>query len=106
MLRTLTIFAVLFAFAARAQEHVHGAATSDKDAKVPAHQNHPLDKDAPKPQGEMVDVKVGAETSKAYLAKPKGKPAGAVLVIHEWWGLNDWVKHMADELAALGYTAL
>src|SRR2546421_432602 len=39
-------------------------------------------------------------------AKPKGSPKGALLVFHEWWGLNEWVKHQADELAGLGYLAL
>ncbi|WP_454255679.1 dienelactone hydrolase family protein [Pseudomonas sp. Marseille-Q8238] len=29
-----------------------------------------------------------------------------VLVVHEWWGLNDYAKHRARELAALGYSAL
>src|SRR5207244_1721159 len=36
----------------------------------------------------------------------KGTPKGGVLVIHEWWGLTDWVKHMADRLAGEGYLAL
>jgi carboxymethylenebutenolidase len=30
----------------------------------------------------------------------------AVIVIHEWWGLNDWVKEQAADLAAHGYVAL
>ena len=42
-----------------------------------------------------------------YLSRPKGgNPIGAVLVIHEWWGLNDNVKHWADRLASDGYVAL
>ena len=101
------LFAVLLAaLPAVAQEHQHGGdavAASDKDSAVPTHQNHPLDKDAPKPRGKMIELMKG---SKAYVAKPKGKPTGAVLVIHEWWGLNDWVKHQADLLADEGYLAL
>ncbi len=56
-------------------------------------------------EGQMIDVK-GA--GKAYLTLPKdGKPGmPAVIVIHEWWGLNDNVKHWSDRLAALGYAAL
>jgi carboxymethylenebutenolidase len=57
---------------------------------------------APKLHGSMIDLK----DSKAYVAKPHHKPKGALLVIHEWWGLTDWVKHMADELADQGYLAL
>jgi carboxymethylenebutenolidase len=92
-----------------AQAHVHGGdagAASDKDSPVPAHQPHPLDANAPRPQGTMTNLNVGKESSQAYVARPKGKPQGAILVIHEYWGLNDWVKHQADELAGQGYLAL
>lgn len=44
---------------------------------------------------------------RAYVSRPKVGPAlGAVIVIHEWWGLNDHVKHWADRLASDGYDAL
>ena len=92
-----------------AQAHVHGGdagAASDKDSAVPAHQPHPLDAHPPRPQGRMEKLDVGGQASQAYVARPKGKPQGALLVVHEWWGLNDWVKHQADELARAGYLAL
>lgn len=59
---------------------------------------------APPARGEMVDV----AGTKAYLSVPKGKaaPLPAVVVIHEWWGLNDHIKHWADRLAEDGYAAL
>src|SRR5947209_7011626 len=82
-----------------AQAHEHPA-----DAM--AREHHALDKNAPKPAGADVELKVGSETSKAYLARPKGKAKGGILVVHEWWGLNDWVKHEADALAKEGYLAL
>lgn len=44
---------------------------------------------------------------KGYLAYDdsiEGKKPG-VLVVHEWWGLNDYVKRRADQLAGLGYVA-
>jgi carboxymethylenebutenolidase len=42
-----------------------------------------------------------------YLARPVGdKAAPGLLVIHEWWGLNDWVKKQTDRYAAQGYVAL
>jgi carboxymethylenebutenolidase len=85
-------------------QHAHGG--DDSNSAVPAHQPHPYDPNAPKPQGKMVSLTVSGEESKAYEADPKGKPKGAMLVIHEWWGLNDWVKHQADELAKQGYLAL
>jgi dienelactone hydrolase len=40
----------------------------------------------------------------AYDAAVKGKRPG-VLVVHEWWGLNDYAKRRADMLAQLGYVA-
>ncbi len=41
------------------------------------------------------------------LYTPAGKgPFPALIVIHEWWGLNDWVKDQASKLADQGYVAL
>jgi carboxymethylenebutenolidase len=38
---------------------------------------------------------------------PKGAgPHPALIVIHEWWGLNDWIKQEAAGYAAKGYVAL
>lgn len=50
----------------------------------------------------------GAETVHALLYAPAGGAAKhpAVIVIHEWWGLNDWVKEQAADFAAHGYVAL
>ena len=42
----------------------------------------------------------------AALALPAKTPAHAVLLIHEWWGLNDQIKSVAAEFAKDGYTAL
>ena len=33
-------------------------------------------------------------------------PRPGVIVVHEWWGLNDYAKRRARDLAALGYSAL
>lgn len=33
-------------------------------------------------------------------------PRPGVVVVHEWWGLNDYAKRRARDLAALGYSAL
>lgn len=41
-----------------------------------------------------------------YLAVPSTTPAPAVLLIHEWWGLNDQIKSVAAEFANQGYVAL
>lgn len=51
-----------------------------------------------RPDGQDVD---------GYLAEPAdGKPAPGVVVIQEWWGLNDQIKGVADKMAAAGYRAL
>jgi carboxymethylenebutenolidase len=47
------------------------------------------------------------KTINGYLARPAQAPADAgILVIQEWWGLNDNIRAMADRLAGEGYIAL
>jgi carboxymethylenebutenolidase len=58
-------------------------------------------------EGKPVSYKSGDETVNAILYTPQGKgPFPALVVIHEWWGLNDWVKEQASKLADQGYMAL
>lgn len=58
--------------------------------------------------GEVIDHTVGDAKMTAYLAKPAaGKEVkGGVLVVHEWWGHDDYARKRADMLADLGYVAL
>jgi carboxymethylenebutenolidase len=57
--------------------------------------------------GKDVSYKSGDETVQAVLYTPPGKgPFPAIIVIHEYWGLNDWVKDQASKLAEQGYVAL
>ena len=57
--------------------------------------------------GKPVSYKSGDETVNAVLYAPQGKgPFPALVVIHEWWGLNDWVKDQAARLADQGYVTL
>ena len=57
--------------------------------------------------GTSVSYKSGDETVQAVLYTPQGKgPFPALIVIHEWWGLNDWVKEQASKFADEGYAAL
>ena len=58
--------------------------------------------------GKEIDYTAGGVTLKGYLAYDegvKGKRPG-VLVVHEWWGQNEYVRKRARMLAELGYTAL
>ena len=68
---------------------------------------------APAPEaraaGTMIDIASGNETIRAYLARPAGggkKGTPAVVVVQEWWGLDPWVKGVADRLASDGYVAI
>jgi len=48
----------------------------------------------------------GGRAVSASLARPGAAKAPAVLLIHEWWGLNDQIKATAAEFAKQGYLAL
>ena len=63
---------------------------------------------APKIKGETVSYKAGDMVMKGYLAYDENmdRPRPGVLVVHEWWGLNDYARMRARMLAELGYTAL
>jgi carboxymethylenebutenolidase len=57
---------------------------------------------------EIVYATVDGKSVHGYLSRPadaKGSLPG-IIVIHEWWGLNDNIRHMADRLAGEGYVAL
>lgn len=59
--------------------------------------------------GRLEDVSVttaGGQTVSAVMAVPQRTPAPAVILIHEWWGLNDQIKAVAAEFAEQGYLAL
>ncbi|MDC3959283.1 dienelactone hydrolase family protein [Polyangium jinanense] len=59
---------------------------------------------APAPRGERVTI----DGTSAYLSLPKGKtaPLPGLVVIHEWWGLNEHIQHWTDRLAEDGYAAI
>ena len=58
--------------------------------------------------GEMISFKrPDGQASKGYLVEPaQGSSAPGIVVIQEWWGLNDQIKRVAEKLAAAGYRAL
>ena len=56
---------------------------------------------------QAVTFPSGDSTAQALLYLPQGPgPHPALIVIHEWWGLNDWIKQEAAGYAAKGYVAL
>jgi carboxymethylenebutenolidase len=57
--------------------------------------------------GEWVDFKSGERTVKAFVVYPERKDkAPVVLVIHEIFGLTDWVRSICDQLAENGVIAI
>ena len=58
-------------------------------------------------KGSMITLSGSQGTFAGYLVKPSGAgPFPAVVVIQEWWGLNDQIKGVADRFAAEGYVAI
>jgi carboxymethylenebutenolidase len=56
---------------------------------------------------EWVTIKHGDRTLQAFVVYPEVKDkAPAVIVIHEIFGLSNWARSMADDLAAAGYIAI
>ncbi len=56
---------------------------------------------------EWVKVKAGTREVSSFVAYPEVKDkAPAVVVIHEIFGLTDWVRGMTDQLAEQGYIAI
>ena len=70
-----------------------------------ASQTHPLRvADATLLTGRSITATVGGVQLSAYVAQSSGQgPFPAVVMIHEWWGLNTQIKQTADALAKEGY---
>jgi len=61
---------------------------------------------APPPSGDNVAYVPGDDRTTGYLAVPEGEgPFPAVILIHEWNGLSDKIRQVADQFAAEGYVA-
>jgi carboxymethylenebutenolidase len=106
--RVLAMFVGFVALAAEPPAHAASSSPdSDADSAVPAHQKHPVDPKPPAPKGKRVELTLpGGRTSGAYVARPRQAPHGGLLIVHEWWGLDDAVKSEADRYAGQGYLVL
>jgi carboxymethylenebutenolidase len=56
--------------------------------------------------GQMIDFAANGGTAKGYLSKPASGSGPGVIVVQEWWGIDDNIKGVADRLAAEGFVAL
>ena len=84
------------------------ASAQKSAAAAPAATAKPDDKPAVfSTKTEDVTYPSGKDTLTGYLATPE-KPGThpVIILIHEWWGLNDWVKEQAQKFASLGYDVL
>jgi carboxymethylenebutenolidase len=59
------------------------------------------------PKTQSVEFPSGKEQASGFLVVPD-KPGQypGLIVVHEWWGLNDWVKEQSEKLAEQGYVVL
>lgn len=83
-----------------AEAHQHDAPTPTPAVK--------MEPRVPVEAHEVTYATLGGKAIKGYLARPKDAKAlfPGLIVIHEWWGLNDNVRAMTRRLAGEGYTAL
>jgi carboxymethylenebutenolidase len=83
-----------------AQEHQH-----DKPTPSPAAMQEPA---RPVTAEEVTYGEAGGKTLHGYAARPKTAQGAlpSLIVIHEWWGLNDNIRAMTRRLAGEGYQAL
>ena len=56
--------------------------------------------------GEMVTFPSNGGEAQGYLAVPDGGQGPGVVVIEEWWGLNQQIKEVCDRYASEGFVAL
>lgn len=76
---------------------------------VPASQQQMMDDTNQEMVSLMGDNVVYDESNPSaigYFAKADKENAPGLILIHEWWGLNDQIRKMADDFAAEGYNAL
>lgn len=56
--------------------------------------------------GETVEFPSNGASASGYLALPEGGSGPGVVVVQEWWGLDESIKRAADRLAGYGFVAL
>lgn len=90
-----------------APEHDHGTSTTSGTGTSTTATTSPATSQSTG-DGPLVTWQSLGGTASGYLATPRGGEAKrpAVIVIQEWWGLDDWVRQQADHYAQQGYVAL
>jgi len=93
---------------AQDMSHNHMSSGYDPTAESEITQDWAKQKLAKSPRHkEWVKVKNGTREVNSFIVYPESnKKATAVVVIHEIFGMSDWVQQMTDELAEAGYIAI
>ena len=106
-MRTLLVLSLLALAACQADYSDQMREQHDGDAPTPTGATDGADADGVTTE-RVVYATVGGEDVTGYLARPAeaDDDAPAVIVIQEWWGLNENIEAMARKLAAEGYVAL
>jgi carboxymethylenebutenolidase len=55
---------------------------------------------------DTVEFQSNGSTASGYLVTPSDTPSPGVIVVQEWWGVDEALKEMADRLGAAGFVAL
>jgi carboxymethylenebutenolidase len=105
------VFVLVSAMAVCAQDMSHNHVTPDPTMYMPDEtitQDWAKDRLAKSPRHrEWVKVKNGNREVNSFIVYPEtNKKATAVVVIHEIFGMTDWVQQLTDELAEAGYIAI
>jgi carboxymethylenebutenolidase len=100
--------------AGHAMDEMRWAAAGVQAAAAPADANLPADNEsaaarlaASPRKGEMMTIDVRGTPMRAWVVQPSGSgPAPVVVVIQEVFGLADWIRGVADQLASEGFIAV
>jgi len=108
---SLTLFVAIFSCAAVAAQDMsahHHLTSPTVSLNEEAIQGWAKEKLAKSPRhSEWVKVKNGTREVNSFVVYPESKTkATAVVVIHEIFGMSDWVQQLTDELAEAGYIAI
>jgi carboxymethylenebutenolidase len=55
---------------------------------------------------ETLNLKTSRGVTTAHVARPENDPAAGVVLIHEWWGINDHMRDLAGRYANEGYLCI
>lgn len=86
-------------------DHMAEEHKDDQSVASPAAEGEPA---APVEAQRLIYANLEGQHISGYFAKPPGAGEGTpgIVMIHEWWGLNENIESMARQLAGEGFAAL